>query len=654
MPTESDILEKGRLRFNSARSDDKSERLLADLDTRFAINDDGCQWDPSTRALRQKKNPPRPCLVMNKIPEKIDQMEGEFRQLRPSVKIRAVDSKGDPKIAEIIGGMIRHIEYNSTARAAYNTSHSSVLYSGRGAWRINIVDSEDDPFEQDIVIDRIPNALSVTWDPNAKKIDKSDGDFLFISEDMAEEVFKKEYPKASIADWPDEDSYNGWRGDKTVRIVEYWWKEKGTKTAYRVDRNGTKMTVWEQKEGDELIGTKEVNHPKVRWCKMNANEILEGPFDDWPGKYIPIIIEIGKEVNVNGKSKTRGMVRFAKEPQQMYNYFATSETEQLQGTKYPFFMTPAMMGPHQDQWDNMATSNYTYAYYEIDPKSPTSLPSKQDPQQASTALIVAKQALEHDIMSAMNVYRASLGDEGKEISGTAIQARQRQGTIGGFTYTNNFEFAYIHSMRILIDIIPEVYSSEQIQRIRGEDDTDKMVPINARPDSPLTAGIDPELIVKNDASEYINDITVGKYDVVATIGPPYATQREEALNMMIGLLERIPRLAEAAPDLIVSLMDIPMSAELLKRAKKLVPPGLRTLDPGEEPPPRMGPTPEQMIKMKEVEVKFMEQARKDFKTEIDSLLTVAKAETQEVGQQLEEYKIQVEEIKAGMPKQGVE
>ncbi len=46
-----------------------------------------------------------------------------------------------------------------------------------------------------------------------------------------------------------------------------------------------------------------------------------------------------------------------------------------------------------------------------------------------------------------------------------------------------------------------------------------------------------------------------------------------------------------------------------------------------------------MIKMKETEIKFMDQQRKDFETQINGLLTVAKAEAEEVGQQMNEYKL---------------
>ncbi|KKN04536.1 hypothetical protein LCGC14_1096380 [marine sediment metagenome] len=643
MSHESDILAQARQQYDTAREDDKTERLLADEDLRFAINDEGCQWDVNVRNSRKGNrfgDPGRPCLVMNKIPEKIDQTEGEFRQLKPSVKVKGVDSKADPKVAEIFSGIFRHIEYNSTARAAYNTSHSSVLYCGRGAWRWNIIDSEDDPFEQDLVIDRIPNALSVTWDQAAKKIDKSDGNFIFITEDMFEKDFKKEYPDAALDDWPTDDDYRSWRRNNTIRIAEYWWKEKGTKTAYRVRRNGTEMTVWDQEEGDQEIAKKDVNHPKIRWCKMIATKILEGPFDDWPGKYIPIVIEVGKEVNINGKSKTRGMVRFAKEPQRMYNYWTSSEAEQIAlAPKAPYLVTPAMIKNHQAQWDKANIENFIYLLWDVDPKAPLLGPKRESPPQMSTAMIAAKQSMEHDIMSAMNVYRAQLGDSGSEKSGKAIIARQKQGSIGGFTYTDNFEFALIFSAKIGIDLIPHVYGTERIIRIRGESDVEHVIPINARPGSPILTGnqeLDEDYIVqpRPGITEYINDLTVGKYDVVATIGPSWTTQREEALERLVSLFEIMPNLANASPDIIVGLLDMPLSDELLARAKKLVPKGLRKLDPGEEEEDQ-GPTPEQMIEIQKLQLAGLEEMRKGFEAKMDATAKLMTAEAKEAGQQLQ-------------------
>ena len=72
MSKHEDILTLAVTRYKAAIESDQTERAAYDDDIRFAINDDGCQWPAAIRASREGDNPPRPCLVSNKIPEKID------------------------------------------------------------------------------------------------------------------------------------------------------------------------------------------------------------------------------------------------------------------------------------------------------------------------------------------------------------------------------------------------------------------------------------------------------------------------------------------------------------------------------------------------------------------------------------------------------
>ena len=99
-----DIIAQAAERFKQIVEIDRNERELADDDIRFAVNDEGCQWPVDLR--KEREDDERPCLVNNKIPEKIDQIDGEFKQLQPSFKVRAIDSQGDVKVAEIISGVI--------------------------------------------------------------------------------------------------------------------------------------------------------------------------------------------------------------------------------------------------------------------------------------------------------------------------------------------------------------------------------------------------------------------------------------------------------------------------------------------------------------------------------------------------------------------
>jgi hypothetical protein len=658
-----ELIRKAIERFEDSSTEDQEEREFYDDDVKFAINYEECQWPEEMRQSRLNDSPPRPCLVINKIPEKIDQVEGEFRQLEASIKVRPIDDEADIQTAEIYGGLIRHIQYHSTARSAYNHAHTSVLYGGRGAWRIDIEEADEDPFIKDIKVNRIPNVLTVYWDKSAKKEDKSDAQYWFITEKMPLEKFKAKFPKASLDDWDAANTPQDWQTEKMVRVAEYWWKEDRPVTFFRVERVNPEtgeehvLTVKEddKKRGDKILEEKTVNVPKVRWGILNHNEFLEGPYDDWPSRYIPIILETGKEINVNGEDKSRGMVRFGKGPQQMYNFWSTATTEQIALIpKSPYLLTPKMIKDFKNQWDNAAWKNFMYLLYNPDPTVPGGRPTREAPPQLSTAYAHELARMEHDIMSAMGIYQAQLGDEGQEKSGKAILARQRQGSIGSYTFTDKFENALVYSTKIIMDLIPHVYDTERIIRITGEDGTDKEVPINAVPNGTAmrrTEGIvtPKQLSIRPGVTDYINDLTVGKYDVAVTVGPSYTTERQEAAAVLLDLVQAIPQLGMATVDLIVKNLDIKDVEELVERARKLVPVGIRDPEPGEEEQQQQQPPdPQIMIEMQKLLLAQQEENRKEFEARVKAIKDLAEAESKERGSQLAEFTAVVNQLRMDM------
>lgn len=634
------IIEQALSQYKEGFDADKSEIELAQKDLEFAHNENNCQWDSKVKQAREQDNPPRPCLSLNKIPEKIDQVEGEFRQLKPSFKIRGVDSAADPKTAEIISGIIRFIEWNSDGRNAYNTSHSSTLYCGRGAWRIDIVDCEEDPFQRDIVINRVTNPLSIIVDPNCKKLDKSDADFMFITEQMTKEKYEKNYPDAPIENWADNlKEADGWRTKNEIRVVEYWYKETGEETFYRVSRYtdgiASEMTVDEKGllETDIVLKKKKASRPRVKWCKMTNNKVLAGPFD-WPSKYFPIIIETGKELFIKGHSKKRGMVRHAKTPQEMYNYWSSALTEQVAlQPKAPYQVTAGMIDGYEHIWDNANNKNFPYLPYKPDTQMPGVSPKREAPPQMSVAMASELQRMSHDIMAAMGIYQASLGDSGPEKSGRAIFARQRQGSTGSFTFTDNFGAALVYSMKVLIDLIPYVYDTERIIRIVGDDGQERTVPINARP----TANIVQEFEgLQPGASGYIHDMNIGKYDAVVTIGPSYATQREELATVLGEIIKSMPaNIGAVLLETFVKTLDMPNSDVIAQKIQQAMTQG-------------NGPSPDQMLAQKKLELEGIEEMRKGFEAKIEAISKLMHAEAAERGQQMKEVASFVEELRHRM------
>ena len=60
---------------------------------------------------------------------------------------------------------------------------------------------------------------------------------------------------------------------------------------------------------------------------MTAMEVLEEAV--LPGRWIPIVPCYGAMVIIDDKRKKYGLVRFAKDPQRMYNFWRTSMTESV-------------------------------------------------------------------------------------------------------------------------------------------------------------------------------------------------------------------------------------------------------------------------------------------------------------------------------------
>ena len=198
------------------------------------------------------------------------------------------------------------------------------------------------------------------------------------------------------------------------------------------------------------------------------------------------------------------------------------------------------------------------------------LPQRAQPPMAQTGLIQAKMGASEDIKSATGQYNASLGMTSNERSGRAIMARQREGDVGTYHYVDNLARAVRYVTRQLVDLIPKIYDTQRIARIIGEDGETKMARIDPTQPEPVRKIVDQQGIVL----EKVYNPSVGKYDVVVTTGPNYATKRQEAMESMGQVLQGNPQLWGVAGDLFVKNMDWPGAQELAKRLAKTIDPKL--------------------------------------------------------------------------------
>ena len=553
---------KARFKLSEEAESEIRRQALEDLEFRS-----GRQWPPEIESSRQTDG--RPCLVINRIPQFIQQVTNDQRQNRPSIKVHPVDSAGDVETAKVIQGLIRHIEYNSNADVAYDTAFDSAATGGFGYFRV--VTDFIDPlsFEQEILIKRIRNPFSVFFDPHSQEPDGSDANYAFVVDELSKDEFKTRYPKSiasSAADWEAIGNHApDWITKDTVRVAEYFYRETTEKELVLLI-DGQVLLSEQLPEGfpkEQIVSRRISQVPVIKWCKLNGCEILEKT--EWLGKYIPIVPVYGTELYIDGKRILEGIVRNAKDSQRMYNYWASAETEAIAlAPRTPFIAAHGQIENYEDEWATANRRNHSILKYKpvsID-GTPVPPPQRNAFEPAVQAITQARMLASDDLKATTGIYDASLGNKSNETSGVAIQRRNVQAQTANFHFIDNLTRSLRHTGRILVDLIPKIYDTARTARIIGEDGEQKVVQVN----TPFQE--------KGSAEAVLYDLQAGKYDVTIDVGPSYASKRQEAAATMMEMSRAVPQLVGVAGDLMVKNMDWPGATEIAERLKKTLPPNL--------------------------------------------------------------------------------
>ena len=555
-----EIFKAAMVRFDNALSFEKENRELAEEDHSFA-NGDG-QWEEHIKELRIKQR--RPYLTINRLPQYIAQVVGDARQNKPAVKVSPVDDDSDKDMAELLEGIIRHIESDSSASVAYMTAFEHACTGGFGHWRITTDYCHDESFDQDIKIERIPNPFSVYWDTASVKVDRSDASWCFISEKIPTEEYKRRFPKKDIqADFSSDDTLyrRNWfdAQDDHVRIAEYWVKEFVDKTISLMPDGSV---VDGKQEG--AVKTRKAQDAKVKRYTLSGDGILSDA-EEWSGQYIPVVSIYGPEELAGESIRYRSLIRHAKDAVRMYNFWQTAITEEIAShPRQPYIGTVAMFAGLEHQWADANNTNRMFLAYNPDPKAPQG-PRREQPAGINSAMIQQSMQSIDDIKSTIGMHDASMGAAGNETSGKAILARQREGDTGTFAWIDNLSRGIEQTGRILIDLIPKIYDSERVIRLLGEDESERLAKLN---EDAVAEGQEGWEFYKR------NDMSVGKYDVRVAVGPSFNTKRQEAAESMMQFVSAMPQASEVIGDLVAKNMDWPGADLIAERLKKMLPPGM--------------------------------------------------------------------------------
>lgn len=552
-------VETAKKRYKAAKDYWSAIYSQAKDDLYFLSGKDGCQWDDRDYAARKRKG--RPALQIDRLTQYVNQVSNDIRMNTPSINVIPHSGGADIETAEIFQGLIRDIENNSSADDAYDYAVNSAIKGRIGYIRVGSRFKDNKSFDQELYIERVVNPLSVLLDPESVSPDGSDAKYAFILDEMTVSAFREKYPKFEPASFEGEGK--NFKDEDTLTIAEYFEIKETTVTLALLEDE----SVVEFVEGMPYAAkdTREAVKTTVKHCHMSGSDILDET--TFPGKYVPVVPVYGEEAWIDGERHLHSLITKAKDPQRRYNFWASTEAELLK--KAPKATIIAVGGTTENYAEDYKDpdSAIVLRYDQKDTNGDPAPPPQINPgPQIPASIVNAMMQAADDIKATLGLYDAFVGQKSNETSGVAIKQRKMEGDRAVYHFGDNLVRSITHLGRILVNAIPEVYSTPQIVNIIGKEEDQETVGINGA-------------MVKGQERPYF--LSEGQYNVTVTTGASYATMRQEAAEFFQQVIQSQPQLIQVAGDLLFKYMDFPGAIALSERMKKTIPPQLleETQDP---------------------------------------------------------------------------
>ncbi len=573
-------------------------------DLKFLSDEPAAQWNPKDYSDRTKTG--RPALTIDYLSQFVHKVANDIRMNEPAINVIPVGSDSSIETAAVYKGLIKKIEYVSSAAEAYDAAATNAIKCCIGFIR---VDHDyvypDSGFEQQLMIKREINPFVIYPDSTSIESDGCDQNHCTVLEKIKVREFKRLYPDAAITGFEDIVSSKAPQDDDDITIAEFFIKSSEESELDAGDGK-TKRTI---------------KTSSIMRYKMSGQNVLSRT--TFPGEYIPMVPVYGEEAWIDGKRELFSLIRKAKQAQMMFNLWKSLETELLMKQPQAPVMTPAgAIENYKDDWINPNKSMaLRYDMYDAEGR-PINKPERLAPPTVPTGIVNAARETVDDIKATMGLYNNSIGVKDNEVSGVAINARKVEGDVATYHYGDNLVRSITQVGRIIVSAAPVIYDTKRVLDILNEEDEPEMVGING---------------AMADKQKVAHDFSKGKYDVRVTTGASFTTKRQEAAQFFEGIVKQQPDLMKVMGDLLFKNMDFAGSQQMAARMKKLVPPEILAGEDGQQAPdPQIAQLGQAL---QEAQAQIQEMAQKGAQLE-DQLKN--KQNNEMLNFQIEQQKLQIE------------
>jgi hypothetical protein len=576
----------------------------------------GSQWteDESKLFIDYKKIP----LSFNKLAPLINHLLGEQRQNTPNLQV-VPDKTVSTETASVREALVKEISLNSNAKIVYQQAFQQAAIGGFGAYLIDTEyesEHDDNAFNLIIVLRQTKDPTWCYWDISARSPCKTDGMYAGTRTRMSRKMFAGLYGDdiekqiGSEANY-DDGSATGWifSTDDEITIIEDNEREYESDKIYQLS-NGRVVSSKEYNDLERIEVEKKkylidngefvtVEHSRDTHKYKIKKRLIAGDFileeTDFPSEQLPVVfVDQNSYIDKSGKQICRPFIKDAKDAQRYINYLGTQSAYLMRVSRYDQFLVSKANVRSPDTeviWRDPATAQGGLVYDE----SPNgNKPEQLRPPELSPSLISQYQRALADIEQCTGMYGTQMGEQGNEISGSAIDARTRRGNYNTYVPFDSLNRAIACGGQIIDEMIPIVYDTERDMMLNMPDSGMKKVTLNKQ--------------VDQYGSHIENDMKTGRYQVHLLPGASFEGQKQENLQSIQAVLQADPQLFRLVADLFVDNLPMANNIEMRNRLRTIVPPEIIEAGKTGQPIPQkpQQPPPELMMKMQELQLKHQD------------------------------------------------
>ena len=493
------------------------------------------------------------------------QYRGEFnilrkagRQIMSNIHANPVQVDFEPETeddddgGDIADGLYRSSCRVNTSKEAFDNAVNEAIACGVGAWELINEYKSNNIGEQEQVIVRTPiyeACNTVFWDPNAKRLDKSDANYVSILtpyspdayREMVEEMTGEDPGIISGSDFssPNQSYVYPWWSSEVIYVTRFYHRKKvkvksytfkdlfGNEVVYSADQvEGIFDTLVDG--GYEVIDERDYEKYEVTRYIASGSDIFEETVV--PGTEIPVVPDYGERAFVEGEEVYEGITRLAKDPQRLRNFQMSYLMDAVARSPRPKpIFTPEQLQGFEHMYEEGGSEN-NYPYLLQNRKTPQDEdlpigPIAQMPEQTIPLALTQSIALTREAVEDVANPGLPQNIADPDMSGKAVLAVQERMDMQSFIFQSNYKHAARRDGEIWASMAREVYDTPRKVMLTLPDGTRKEVMLMEEVMDPETGTI---VVLK--------DLTNKAFDVYADVGPSYNSQKQQTREELKGLI----------------------------------------------------------------------------------------------------------------------